>query len=95
MVFILNEGEASVLGFVSSTGIHDHIHDPICDLLHLRQDLITLLGFRNPAHKQAAVVNTSTDPKKAAISVASKKIIYIKKQHLNMKCFAEFVSVTV
>lgn len=68
MALVLDEGEASVLGFVGCTGVHDDVYDPVSDLPHLRQDLLTLLGFGDPAHKQTAVVNAGTDAKEATIS---------------------------
>lgn len=73
VALILNEGEASVLGFVGGARVHDDVHDAISDLSHLSQDLLTLLGFGNPAHKQAAVVNAGTNSEEAAISVGMKK----------------------
>lgn len=73
VALVLHEGEASVLGFVRGAGVHDDVHDPVGDLLHLGQDLLAFLGFGNPAHKQAAVVNAGTNPEEAAISVGMKK----------------------
>lgn len=73
MALILDESEAAVLGFVSGAGVHNDVHDPISDLPHLRQDLLTLLGFGNPAYKQTAVVDAGTNSEEAAISAGWKR----------------------
>ncbi len=78
VTLILNKGEASVLGFVGSARVHDDVHDPISDLPHLRQDLLTLLGFGNPAHKQTAVVDASTNSKEAAIPAGRKRSMVMR-----------------
>lgn len=78
VALVLDKGEASVLRFVSGAGVHDDVHDPVSDLPHLRQDLLALLGFGNPTHKQTAVVNAGTNSEEAAISVGSKSSTVVK-----------------
>ncbi len=72
MALVLDEGEAPVFGFVGGAGVHDDVDDPVGDLPHLRQDLLALLGFGNPAHKQAAVVDAGTNAEEAAVSAGQR-----------------------
>ena len=73
MALVLDEGEASVLGLVGGARVHDDVHDAVSDLPHLRQDLLALLGFGNPAHKQTAVVHAGTNSEEAAISAGRRR----------------------
>lgn len=73
VALVLDEGEASVLRFVGSAGVHDDVHNPISDLPHLSQDLLALLGFGNPAYKQTAVVHAGTNSQEAAIPAGRKR----------------------
>lgn len=73
MAFILDKGESSVLRFVGSTRVNDDVQDPVSDLPHLAHDLLALLGFRNPAHKQAAVVHAGANSKETSVSVEVKR----------------------
>lgn len=77
VALVLDEGEASVLGFVCGAGVHDDVHDPVSDLPHLRQDLLALFGFGNPAHKQTAVVNAGTNSEETAVSVGRKSRVLL------------------
>lgn len=74
VALILDEGEASVLGLVCSAGIHDDIHDPIGDLPHLTQNLLSLLGFGNPTNKQTAVVHAGANAEEASVPAGAKKL---------------------
>ena len=69
---VLYEGEASVLGLVGGAGVDDDLHHPVGDLPHLRQDLLAFLGFGDPSHEQAAVVNAGTHTQQAAVPVGTK-----------------------
>ena len=73
VALVLHEGEASVLGFVGGAGVHDDVNDPFGDLPHLRQDLLALLGFGNPSHKQPAVVDAGTNTEEATVPAAMRK----------------------
>lgn len=70
VALILDKGEASVLGFVGGAWVDNDVHDPVGDLPHLSQDLLTLLGFGNPAHKQTTVVHAGTNSEEATVSVS-------------------------
>lgn len=74
VALVLDESEASVLSLVCSTGVHDDVHDPVSDLPHLTQNLLPLLGFGNPPHKQTAVVHAGTNAKEASIPAGAKKL---------------------
>ena len=73
MALVLDEGEASVLGFVGGARVHDDVHDAVSDLPHLGKDLLALLGFGNPANKQTAVVDAGTNSKEATVPAGRKK----------------------
>lgn len=73
MVLVLYKSEASVLGLVGGARVHDDVHDALGDLPHLRQDLLPLLGLRDPAHKQTAVINAGADSEEAAVPAATGK----------------------
>ncbi len=72
MAVILDKCKTSVFGLVSSAWINNDIHDTICHLLHLCQDLFSLFGLWNAAHKKATVVYTCTHTKKSSIPVWSR-----------------------
>lgn len=67
VALVLHESKAPVFGFVGRAGVDNDIHDPIRDLLHLRQDLLPLLGFGDAPHEQAAVVHAGTHPQEPPV----------------------------
>lgn len=90
VTLVLDEGKASVLGLVGGTRVHNDIHDPFGDLPHLRQDLLTLLRFGNPSHKQTAVVDTGTDTEEAAIPTVMRNSLNILDECRTRQVVEEF-----
>ena len=77
MALVLHEGKASVLGLVGGAGVDDDLHDAVRHLLHLRQDLLALLGLGDPAHEETAVVHAGAHAQQTAVPVDIQDILVL------------------